>query len=429
MQQERFVDLVLPTFHEDQERAFWLQGRFKAIRCGRRWGKTMFAEVIAGDALARGQIIGFFAPDYKILSETFNEMADTLAPISLGSSRVHGVIRTMGGGRADFWTLNNERAGRSRKYHGIIIDEAAFTDKDSMMGIWEKAIRPTLLDYRGWALVCSNTNGNDSENFFWRVCNQKELGFVEYHAPSHANPYLPKDELERLERDNHPLVYQQEYLAEFVDWSGVAFFSLGKLLDANGEPFAMPPRCDSIFAVIDSAVKTGSENDGTGVVYCALDSINKRLLILDWDVVQIEGALLETWLPVVFQNCEAFAAKCRARMGAAGVWIEDKSSGMILLQQAKRRNLNVHSIDSDLTSVGKDERAISVSGYVHRERVKLCHDAYHKVSTYKGTTRNHLISQVVGFRIGDKDASKRDDDLLDCFTYGIAIGLGNEEGF
>jgi len=30
--------------------------------------------------------------------------------------------------------------------------------------------------------------------------------------------------------------------------------------------------------------------------------------------------------------------------------------------------------------------------------------------------------------MGDKD-SKRDDDLLDAFCYGIAISLGNNEGF
>ena len=80
-----------------------------------------------------------------------------------------------------------------------------------------------------------------------------------------------------------------------------------------------------------------------------------------------------------------------------------------------------------LTSVGKDERAISVSGYVYRNRVKIARLAYDKVTTYKGTSRNHLLGQVVGFRVGDKDAS-REDDLLDGFTYGVAIALGNEEG-
>lgn len=55
--------------------------------------------------------------------------------------------------------------------------------------------------------------------------------------------------------------------------------------------------------------------------------------------------------------------------------------------------------------------------------------AYDKVTEYKGMTRNHLLSQVCSYRIGDKDAAKRSDDLLDTFTYGVIIGLNGAEGF
>ena len=43
-------------------------------------------------------------------------------------------------------------------------------------------------------------------------------------------------------------------------------------------------------------------------------------------------------------------------------------------------------------------------------------------------TKNHLMDQVESFRMGDKN-NKRDDDLLDAFCYGIAISLGNSDGF
>ena len=60
--------------------------------------------------------------------------------------------------------------------------------------------------------------------------------------------------------------------------------------------------------------------------------------------------------------------------------------------------------------------------------VKVCEPAFSKVFLFKGATRNHLLAQVCGFRIGDPD-QKRADDLLDTFCYGIAIGLGNAEGY
>ena len=131
------------------------------------------------------------------------------------------------------------------------------------------------------------------------------------------------------------------------------------------------------------------------------------LSILDWDIVQIEGRLLETWLPSVLLRLEELARSCGARRGSLGAFIEDKNSGTILLQQARRRGLLARSIDSRLTAMGKVERAISVSGYVHRGLVKYTEHAFDKTVIYKRSSRNHLLDQVEGFRIGDKQATGR----------------------
>ena len=79
------VAIDLPTLHDDQVRAFSLQGRFKAVRAGRRWGKTKFGEVVAADAAARSQLIGWFAPEYKFLAESYLDLADMLQPLRLNS--------------------------------------------------------------------------------------------------------------------------------------------------------------------------------------------------------------------------------------------------------------------------------------------------------------------------------------------------------
>jgi len=151
-------------------------------------------------------------------------------------------------------------------------------------------------------------------------------------------------------------------------------------------------------------------------------------MILDWDIAQIEGALLETWLPSVFRRLEELSRLCCARFGATGAWIEDQNSGTILLQQALNRGMRAHAIESVLTAMGKDERAISVSGYVHRGMVKYTEHAFSKTVVYKQQSRNHLVDQIERFRIGDRN-QKREDDLLDTFCYGIALALGNKEGF
>lgn len=474
----------LPTLHPGQVRAFWANqpskrqldldpafvnnagGRFKAIRCGRRWGKTDFIKTWIGDGALRGEPCAIFAPDYKRMSEVYVEMATMLAPRvpkQGGANKTDGVIRLEGGGRIDFWTLSDESAGRSRRYKRVAIDESAFTNAN-MMDIWKRSIQPTLLDFRGNCITASNTNGIDPENFLWQVCNQAEHQFIEVHEPSWNNPYVPGRLLEHemptqmspldpewpalkatldalheadrmayfddLRARTPPLVFAQEYESEFVDWSGAAFFSKDKWLDEAGQPVDMPVHCDTVFAVIDSAVKTGTDNDGTAVTYFARNKYaGQPLYILDYDIVQIEGAMLDTWLETVLSNLEHYAQVCRAREGVRGVWIEDKSSGMVLLQQARKRNMPVFPIGGAWMQLGKDERAISVSSYHYQGKCKITREADNKVMLYKGTNRNHLIGQVMGFRIGDKDAAKRADDLLDTYVHGLALTFGDNKQF
>jgi hypothetical protein len=129
-----------------------------------------------------------------------------------------------------------------------------------------------------------------------------------------------------------------------------------------------------------------------------------------------------------FRRLDELSRVCSARAGAIGAWIEDKNSGIVLLQQALNRGLNAHAIESKLTALGKDGRALSVSGYIHREQIKYSEYAFNKTVTYKQKSKNHLVDQVERFRMGDK-AHTREDDLLDTFCYGIALSLGNNEGF
>ena len=154
-------------------------------------------------------------------------------------------------------------------------------------------MKPTLYDAGGEALICSNSAGKNLDNFFYNICTHPQYGFHEYHATTMDNPLLPKraanEGLEAwgerqaqfradLIKDNDPLVYAQEYLAEFVDWSGVAFFAREKLLVGN-RPVPLPPRCDSVFAVIDTASKTGTDNDATAATFFAYDTIGKIPLL------------------------------------------------------------------------------------------------------------------------------------------------------
>lgn len=209
------------------------------------------------------------------------------------------------------------------------------------------------------------------------------------------------------------------------DWdasAGDSFFTLDILLE-DGKPVEYPQGCDYVFATVDTAVKTGKKRDGTAVCFWAVNEYyGTPLILLDWEIVQIEGHLLDGWLPSIDQRLEELARETRARMGSGGCFIEDAQSGSILLGQAKQRNINATGIDLALTSKGKDERAMIAGPHVYRNKVKMSSFAHNKVSVYKGQSKNHLVTQVTGYRLG---AENHDDDLLDTFAYGVIISLSS----
>lgn len=239
---------------------------------------------------------------------------------------------------------------------------------------------------------------------------------------------------------------------------GGAFFKEEQLLvrdDSNEaiplerrvyKPVPTPKYVDAVFAVIDCAAKDNVEHDGLGVTYWAVSlhgTTPHKLYVLDWDYTQLSSDLLITWLPQVFDHLNDLAGECVARMGSLGAWIEDKAGGIVLLQQSERAGwlaqkgkppsqfprpgYIARAIDSKLTAAGKLARNVNASGPVSRGEVKFTERAFNKTVNFKGIVKNHQWDQVLGFRTGVKQTAV--DDLDDTFCYGVAIALGNSEGF
>jgi len=139
--------------------------------------------------LKDGLSVGWFAPNYKLLSPSYKRILKLVRPAVEGASRTDGLITLLNGGQIEFWTLNDEDAGRSRAYDRVIIDEAGLI-KAGLRDIWEQSIAPTLLDRRGRAIMAGTPKGISDESFFYQACTDKSLGWTEFHAPTANNPTL-----------------------------------------------------------------------------------------------------------------------------------------------------------------------------------------------------------------------------------------------
>lgn len=431
--------IELDTLHQFQSEVFRLirNNRRVVLRAGRRWGKTRLLEYVAAVYALEGKKVGWFGPDYRRNEPTYRRLLGILFPLVTHKNASTLSLTLSTGGVFEVWSTSDEDAGRSKSYDLVVLDEATIYVRE-LTPLWKQAIMPTLIDRGGSAVMAGTPKGTQPDQMFYRACHEhlepddptvRKEGWIEYHAPTRQNPFLDADEVAGLQSQYGALEYEQEIEAKFVDWGGAPFFLQEKWF-VDGEPTEMPTRCDYVFATIDSALKEGAEHDGTAVVYWSKNSVHgPPLRILDWDVVRISGDLLTVWLPQVIETLRGYAASCGARYGMEGIsgaWIEDKVSGTIMIQNAIRQGLPVHPISTKLTAMGKEERALSVSRYHDNGMVKITRHAHDKITNFNGSSRNHFLSQVVGFRPG---APRRFDDLLDCYTYGLSIGLGDGEGY
>jgi hypothetical protein len=205
---------------------------------------------------------------------------------------------------------------------------------------------------------------------------------------------------------------------------GTYFLEADLLVD--GIPVHYPEWCSCVFATIDTGIKDNSKHDATGVIYWAYNehSTEYQLTILDYDIIQIPADLLIEWVPNVYRRLEEFASQCKAIRGSVGPCIEDKGSGTVLLQQLSRRNMMHTAIDAKQVQLGKEARCLNASGYVSGGKIKYSEFAYKKTVDFKQRHRNHLLTQVHTFNMGVKD---QEDDLVDCFCYGISSSLGDSD--
>ena len=231
----------LITLHAGQQRVVDERKRFNVLACGRRWGKTRFGVYLALHGLQKGNAVGWFAPSYRYADEAFEEVISALG--GRESKNIQSVnsttktIRLANGGIFECWTLENEDAGRSRKYHLVIIDEAAQVSK--LRGIYTKAIRPTLADYQGDLWLLSTPRGSTGFFFECYQLGQGEGDWKSWQMPTSTNHYISPDEIKIAEEDSPPSIFAQEWLAEFVQPAGAVFdcFSYEK---NTCRPFRIP---------------------------------------------------------------------------------------------------------------------------------------------------------------------------------------------
>lgn len=261
--------IIIPplALHPGQRQVLSSQARFRVISAGRRFGKTLMAiewlALMEGGAI-EGHSVAFFAPSYKLLLEVWANMERTLKPVTRKANKTEMRIELITGGVIDFWTLEDQDAGRGRKYHRIVLDEAAHARY--LQETWERAIAPTLTDYRGSAWFISTPKGiNFFHDLYQRGQDDTQTDWQSFHMPTTVNPHIDPEEVERTRLELPELVFRQEYLADFVT------FGAG-LVRPEYLQYGVAPAHLPVVLGIDLAISEKASADFTAIVALSVDT-------------------------------------------------------------------------------------------------------------------------------------------------------------
>ena len=201
--------IVLPNLHAGQRAVVKDSARFNVLQCGRRVGKTTLGEWLGAHTAIEAQPVGWFAPTYKYLTEPYGDLERRLEPILESSNRSEKKLTLSNGGSIEFWSLEDENAGRSRKYKRVIVDESGFVK--NLRSSWEFAIRPTLADLGGDAWFLGTPHGRRYFHQLFVKGQNGERGWKSFRLETADNPHIPPSEVEAARRDLPEDVFDQEF--------------------------------------------------------------------------------------------------------------------------------------------------------------------------------------------------------------------------
>jgi hypothetical protein len=203
------ISRIEDALHASQLRVYQSLARFSVLEIGRRWGKTTFGQQVAMDRAIEGKSVAWFAPTYRFLSESLREFERALHPIIRSIDRAEKRIELKTRGVVDFWSCDDEDAGRGRSYDLVVIDEAGFVPK--LLSSWQAAIYPTLTDRRGSAIFLGTPKGcGDFHRLYLQAEGDTSGDWRAFRIGSMENPMIDPAEIEMARKMLPASIFAQE---------------------------------------------------------------------------------------------------------------------------------------------------------------------------------------------------------------------------
>ena len=308
-----------PKLHDGQLEVANHPARFRILAAGRRWGKSRLGSALCVAEALRGGRAWWVAPSYPVANVGWRMIKKLATPIPGAEVRlVDRSVIFANGGEVRVRSADNPDSLRGEGLDLVVLDECAFMKQDA----WTEALRPSLSDRQGRGVFISTPKGR---GWFWSLyqsgIGQSNNEFYSWQLPTSTNPYIAKSEIEAARMMLPERIFQQEYLASFLEDGGGTFRRIMESATATELDAPIPGR--QYIAGVDVASKV----DFT--VVSVFDAASQEQVYLD-RFNRVEYPVLEDRLHALYK-----------RFNMTAMTVEDNSIGQGVIDHLRQRSMNI----------------------------------------------------------------------------------------
>jgi len=238
------VQLTLP------QSEIWLASdrvRFRSVCAGRRFGKSYLAaaELLRAAISGKNKNCFYCCPTYGMAKEIQWDMLIQMIPDEylVKTNETALTIKLINGSTIALKGAEKPNNLRGRALDFVVLDEFA----DMRPEAWYEVLRPSLSDREGSALFIGTPKGRNHFYDLWAKGVDGADGWESFQYTTVQGGNVSPSEVEQAKADLDERTFAQEYLSEFVTYSGLIYWAFDRAT---------------------SVVK--AEDDG-GVLHCGLD--------------------------------------------------------------------------------------------------------------------------------------------------------------
>lgn len=208
---------------------FSSDSRFRVVVAGRRFGKTFLstAEMLKVAISKPKANVWYLAPTYKAAKDIAWAMLVDTVPEGYIAKRneTELSLSLINGSKISLKGAEKPDSLRGRSIDLCVLDEFA----DMKIETWSEVIRPSLSDRQGSALFIGTPKGRNHFYDLWTYGTDKIQDWASFQYTTLDGGNVPADEIEAAKRDLDERTFKQEYLANFVNYSGIIYYNFDRV--------------------------------------------------------------------------------------------------------------------------------------------------------------------------------------------------------